>query len=89
MKVTIQNPALEYYTSIFLGGIAAISFMLRDIETVLIAKKLFTALMMNNLLGVVITIYAGITGIFVGFGWSDPAFFTLLSIFSYLQMKKQ
>lgn len=80
---------LSQHTSIFLGGIAAVSLMLRDIETGLIAKKLFTALMMNNLLGVVITVYAGITGIFVGFGWSDPAFFTLLAIFSYLQMKKQ
>lgn len=80
---------LSQHTSIFLGGIAAVSLMLREIETGLIAKKLFTALMIGNLLGVVITVYAGITGIFVGFGWSDPAFFTLLSILSYLQMKKQ
>jgi len=30
-----------------------------------------------NILGVAITLYAGVTGVFVGFGWSDPAFFAI------------
>ena len=80
---------LSQHTSIFLGGIAAVSLMLRDIEPGELAKKLFTALVLTNILGVIITVYAGVKGIFVGFGWSDPAFFTLLSVLSYLQMKKQ
>ncbi|UTV29406.1 hypothetical protein [Photobacterium atrarenae] len=80
---------LSQHTSIFLGGIAAVSLMLRDIEPGKVAKKLLTALVITNMLGVVITVYAGVKGIFVGFGWSDPAFFTLLSVLSYLQLKKQ
>lgn len=80
---------LSQHTSIFLGGIALISWLLREIETGLVAKKLFLALLLTNLLGAVITIYAGITGVFVGFGWTDPAFFTLLSIVSYRQYSKQ
>ncbi|WP_028469114.1 hypothetical protein [Neptunomonas japonica] len=80
---------LSQHTSIFLGGIGVISYQLRDIEVGKLAKKLFIALLISNLLGVVVTLYAGITGIFTGFGWSDPAFFTLLSIMSYLQFKKQ
>ncbi|QQX82504.1 hypothetical protein JK628_09245 [Shewanella sp. KX20019] len=79
---------LSQHTSIFLGGIAVICWMLRDIEAGIIANKLFSALLITNLLGVVITVYAGITGIFVGLGWSDPAFFALMSVFSYLQFKK-
>jgi hypothetical protein len=80
---------LSQHTSIFLGGIAAISLLLREIEPGHIAKKLFLALLVSNLLGVVITLYAGAKGLFVGFGWSDPVFFTLLSILSYYQFKKQ
>lgn len=80
---------LSQHTSIFLGGIAAISLLLREIETGKLAKNLFLALTVSNGLGVVITLYACLTGIFVGFGWSDPAFFTLLSIMSFMQMKKQ
>jgi hypothetical protein len=80
---------LSQHTSIFLGGIAAISLMLRDIEQKVVAKKLLIALVITNVLGVIITVYAGVKGIFVGFGWSDPAFFTLLSILSFLQLKKQ
>lgn len=80
---------LSQHTSIFLGGIAAVSLMLRDIEPGMVAKKLFTALVITNILGVIITVYAGVKGIFVGFGWSDPAFFTLLSVLSYQQLKKQ
>ncbi|SMY33972.1 hypothetical protein [Photobacterium andalusiense] len=80
---------LSQHTTIFLGGIAAISLLLRDIEAGITAKKLFTALLILNILGALITVYAGVTGIFVGFGWSDPAFFITLSIFTYLQLKKQ
>ncbi|MFM2654544.1 hypothetical protein [Vibrio owensii] len=80
---------LSQHTSIFLGGIAAVSLMLRDVESGNTAKQLFKALLVTNLLGVVITTYAGITGVFVGFGWSDPAFFLLLSALTFLQWKKQ
>lgn len=80
---------LSQHTSIFLGGIAAVSLMLRDVESGNTAKQLFKALLVTNLLGVVITTYAGITGVFVGFGWSDPAFFLLLSVITFLQWKKQ
>ncbi|AYO17942.1 hypothetical protein D0812_26730 [Vibrio owensii] len=80
---------LSQHTSIFLGGIAAVSLMLRDVESGNTAKQLFKALLVTNLLGVVITAYAGITGVFVGFGWSDPAFFLLLSVLTFLQWKKQ
>ncbi len=69
---------LSQHTSIFLGGIAAVSLMLRDVESGNTAKQLFKALLVTNVLGVAITTYAGITGVFVGFGWSDPAFFLLL-----------
>ncbi|QLK47900.1 hypothetical protein DR996_23140 [Vibrio owensii] len=80
---------LSQHTSIFLGGIAAVSLMLRDVESGNTAIQLFKALLVTNLLGVVITTYAGITGVFVGFGWSDPAFFLLLSVLTFLQWKKQ
>lgn len=80
---------LSQYTTIFLGGIAVINLQLREIESGTTAKKLFIALLTLNILGALITVYAGITGIFVGFGWSDPAFFITLSIFTYLQFKKQ
>ncbi|EKM24191.1 hypothetical protein [Vibrio sp. HENC-03] len=80
---------LSQHTSIFLGGIAAVSLMLRDVESGNTAKQLFKALLVTNLLGVVITTYAGIIGVFVGFGWSDPAFFLLLSVLTFIQWKKQ
>lgn len=80
---------LSQHTTIFLGGIAVINLQLREIESGTTAKKLFIALLTLNILGALITVYAGITGIFVGFRWSDPAFFITLSIFTYLQFKKQ
>lgn len=80
---------LSQHTSIFLGGVAAVSLMLRDVESGNTAKQLFKALLVTNVLGVAITTYAGITGVFVGFGWSDPAFFLLLSVLTFLQLKKQ
>jgi len=79
---------LSQHTSIFLGGLAVISLMLRDLETGTIARKLFSALVITNLLGVVITLYAGFSGIFVSLGWSDPAFFALLTVLSWKQMKR-
>lgn len=80
---------LSQHTSIFLGGVAAVSLFLRTIEHKETMQQLLKALLVTNLLGVVITGYAGLTGIFVGFGWSDPAFFALLSMLSYRQLKKQ
>lgn len=79
---------LSQHTSIFLGAIAAVSFLMRDIDSNPVAKKLFLALMIGNVLGAVITTYAGVIRIFVGFGWSDPTFFILLSILTYVQFKK-
>ncbi|MFB9216123.1 hypothetical protein [Vibrio sinaloensis] len=80
---------LSQHTSIFLGGVAAVSLYLRTIEHKETMQQLLKALLVTNLLGVVITGYAGFTGIFVGFGWSDPAFFALLSLLSYRQRLKQ
>lgn len=80
---------LSQHTSIFLGGVAAISLLLRNIEHRETIQQLLKALVITNFLGVIITGYAGVIGIFVGFGWSDPAFFTLLTILSALQLRKQ
>lgn len=90
--VEINDPHayfLSQHTSIFLGGIAAVSVFLRNIEAGDVARQLFKALITTNLLGVVITVYAGITGIFVGLGWSDPVFFAVLTGLSILQYKQQ
>jgi len=80
---------LSQHTSIFLGGIAAISLFLRNIDHQETLHQLLKALIVTNLLGVLITGYASIEGIFVGFGWSDPAFFALLTLLSYRQLTKQ
>lgn len=80
---------LSQHTSIFLGGVAAVSWLMREIESGLAMTQLLKALLIGNLLGVIITAYAGVTGIFVGFGWSDPAFFALLSVMNWRQLKKQ
>lgn len=80
---------LSQHTSIFLGGVAAVSLFLRNVEHAETIKQLLKALLVTNLLGVVITGYAGLTGIFVGFGWSDPAFFALLSLLSCRQLNLQ
>ncbi|RKE03218.1 hypothetical protein [Marinifilum flexuosum] len=79
---------LSQHNSIFLGGIAIIGFLFKDTETKsLTAQKLFKGLMLTNVLGVLITLYAGFTKIFVGFGWSDPIFFALLAILSFIKLK--
>ena len=80
---------LSQHTTIFLGGIGIISLLFRDVEEKSIyAKKILTGLLWTNALGVIITLFAIYKGIFYGFGWSDPAFFALLTILSYLQLKK-
>jgi len=79
---------LSQHNSIFLGGIAILGFLFRDVENgSKTAHKLFTGLMLTNILGVIVTFYAAITEIFVGFGWSDPAFFMLLAVMSYVKLK--
>ncbi|WP_452599292.1 hypothetical protein [Pontimicrobium sp. MEBiC01747] len=80
---------LSQHTTIFLMGIGIISLLFRDVEEQSIyAKKILTGLLWTNILGVIITLYAIYEGIFYGFGWSDPAFFALLSILSYLKLKQ-
>ena len=79
---------LSQHNSIFLGGIAIITYLFRDIETnSLMAKKLFMGLGLTNMLGFIITLYACLNHIFVGFGWSDPAFFAVLSALNFWQFK--
>ena len=80
---------LSQHNSIFLGGIAILSFLFRDAASNSdTAVKILTGLMWTNVLGVVITLYACLTGAFSGFGWSDPIFFALLAVLSYVQVKK-
>jgi len=80
---------LSQHTSIFLGGISIIGFMMKDIELKSdLARKFMLSLLLTNVLGVLVTTYACLTGIFYGFGWSDPAFFTFLSVLSFIQWKK-
>ena len=79
---------LSQHATIFLCGIGFISLLFRDIEDKSIyAKKLFLGLVWTNLLGVAITLYACFDGIFYGLGWSDPAFFALMSILSFVRLK--
>lgn len=79
---------LSQHTSIFLGGLSAISFFFINVKDKEVIMRLLKALIFTNLLGVIITVYAGVTGIFVGFGWSDPIFFAFLIVLSFLQLKK-
>ncbi|NRP13477.1 MULTISPECIES: hypothetical protein [Aliiroseovarius] len=80
---------LSQHNSIFLGGIGIISFLFRHVEnSSSAARSILTGLIWTNLLGVIITLYAGFTGIFTGFGWSDPAFFALLAVLSFVQLGK-
>ena len=80
---------LSQHNSIFLGGIGIISLLFRGTdhgsET---TRKILTGLMWTNVLGVIITLYACFTGIFTGFGWSDPMFFALLAVLSFVQLGK-
>ena len=80
---------LSQHNSIFLGGIGIISFLLRDAELGSdTARKILLGLMWTNILGVIITLYACLIGVFSGFGWSDPIFFALLAILSFVQLRK-
>ena len=80
---------LSQHNSIFLGGIAIIAYLFRDIEpNSLMARKLLMALGLTNMLGFFITLYACFNDIFVGFGWSDPIFFAVLAMLNFWQFKK-
>lgn len=80
---------LSQHNAIFLGGIGIISFLFRNAEHGSeTARTVLTGLMWTNVLGVVITLYACLTGIFTGFGWSDPIFFALLAVLSFVQLGK-
>ena len=78
---------LSQHNSIFLGGIAAMGFLFRDVTPGSDAeRKVLLTFLVTNLLGVAITLYACLAGVFAGFGWSDPAFFSLLSILIAVQL---
>lgn len=80
---------LSQHNAIFLGGIGIISFLFRGTEHRSdTARTILTGLIWTNLLGVIITLYACLTGIFTGFGWSDPIFFALLAVLSFVQLGK-
>ena len=80
---------LSQHNSIFLGGIGIISFLFRDADQgSASARKILMGLVWTNALGVLITLYACLTGIFTGFGWSDPVFFALLAVLSFVQLGK-
>jgi len=79
---------LSQHTSIFLGGIAAFTYLLRGTHHQSTEVQLLKALIVTNTLGVIITLYAGFTNIFTGFGWSDPIFFLILTIVSFHQLKR-
>lgn len=78
---------LSQHNSIFLGGIAIISFLFRDVHESTTQKKILQGLLGTNLLGVAITLYACVNHIFVGFGWSDPIFFAVLAALCVYQLK--
>ena len=73
---------LSQHTSIFLGGVAIMGWVLRRLEENAIKRSVLTALAWTNLLGVGITLRACLDGTFVGMGWSDPAFFSVLVVLS-------
>ncbi len=80
---------LSQHNSIFLGGIAALAFLFRNTqEKTEPALNLIKGLIVTNALGLIITLYACLNNIFVGFGWSDPAFFGLLTCIGFWQLKK-
>jgi hypothetical protein len=80
---------LSQHNSIFLGGIGLISFLFRNSEHGSEgARNILNGLLWTNVLGVIVTLYACLTGIFTGFGWSDPAFFAVLAVLSVIQLGK-
>jgi hypothetical protein len=79
---------LSQHNSIFLGGIAALGFLFRDAAPGSeVQRKILLGLLVTNLLGVLITLYACLIGVFTGFGWSDPIFFAVLSGLIALQLR--
>lgn len=81
---------LSQHNSIFLGGIAIWSWLVRDVDHGNpLVKSLICGLLATNLLGFVVTLYACFIGVFSDFGWSDPMFFAVLSLISLVQLKKQ
>lgn len=71
---------LSQHNSIFLGGVAIIAFLFSRAENNSEStKRLVVGLLWTNVLGVAVTLYASLVGIFVGFGWSDPIFFAFMS----------
>ncbi len=79
---------LSQHNSIFLGGLAIIAWLWRDVEVgSQAASKVLSGFMWTNLLGVVITLYACFIGTFTGFGWSDPAFFAFLFLLCAVQLR--
>lgn len=80
---------LSQHNAIFLGGIGIISLLFRDVaDRSDAARSILIGLIWTNMLGVIITLYACLTGIFTGFGWSDPIFFALLAILGCVQLGK-
>ena len=80
---------LSQHNSIFLGGLGIMCWLLRDLKQGSdIACRVLLGLLGTNGIGVVITLYACFKGIFFGFGWTDPAFFALLTILCFVQIKK-
>ncbi len=80
---------LSQHNSIFLFGIAAFAWLFRDAnEYGSTARKVLTGLLLTNVMGVVVTLFACLKGVFSGFGWSDPAFFALLAVLCFLQLRK-
>ncbi len=78
---------LSQHNSIFLGGLAFVGFLLRDLTGEYL-EKLLMALMWANGLGFIITLYACLIAVFTGLGWSDPMFFGFLTLLCYLQIRK-
>ena len=80
---------LSQHNSIFLGGMAVLGFLFRDVqENSKTAQKLFTGFLWTSVFGCMITLYACFIGVFYGFGWSDPLFFALLTFMCFLQIKR-
>lgn len=80
---------LSQHNSIFLGGIGFIGFFFRNIKLDnQTSIQLLKGLLATNLLGFVITFYACLNGYFSGFGWSDPIFFLVLALASFIQIRK-
>ena len=71
---------LSQHNSIFLGGIAIIALLFSRTESDVVGTRiLVTGLFWTHFLGVAVTLYACLIGVFIGFGWSDPAFFALMA----------